>query len=398
MRISHHIKQLPKKFAPLLLTATACLFLNQCAQENTETTPISILEFEDAINHWQSKRGSDYPRHDPKEITLIADNMLIMQRDHGGWKQNQDPLRILDAESTNQYLAEKSDPFASFDNRNIYTQIRYLMSAYEQVNDERYKEAALKGLDYLLSQQIASCGGWPHSNPSSNSYHGHITIADEVFSGPMLLLREISEAQPPFQNLDNATKQRALEARKAGDSCLLSLQIKQNGKRLGWAGQYDPVTLAPAQGRSFELPAMVTQETVDILRYLMTIKEPDTDVIQSIQGGIEWLKQSAIPDTKIETIQLETPIEYKYHTANFDRVLVKGDNAGTLWARFYDLSDNTIVLANRDSVRVAKYEDIHHERRTGYSWYGVWPAELLEKEYPAWSCRVLNQSTNDEAC
>jgi len=25
-----------------------------------------------------------------------------------------------------------------------------------------------------------------------------------------------------------------------------------------------------------------------------------------------------------------------------------------------------------------------YERRTGYAWYGRWPAELLEKTYPAW--------------
>ena len=30
------------------------------------------------------------------------------------------------------------------------------------------------------------------------------------------------------------------------------------------------------------------------------------------------------------------------------------------------------------------------ERRTGYAWYGSWPARILERDYPAWKAR-LNQ-------
>ncbi|WP_454259525.1 pectate lyase [Pseudoxanthomonas mexicana] len=33
-----------------------------------------------------------------------------------------------------------------------------------------------------------------------------------------------------------------------------------------------------------------------------------------------------------------------------------------------------------DSRRVARYEDIPRERRTGYEWYGSWPRRLLKRE------------------
>ena len=59
-----------------------------------------------------------------------------------------------------------------------------------------------------------------------------------------------------------------------------------------------------------------------------------------------------------------------------------------LWARFYDLADNSIVLANRDGKRVATYDQIARERRTGYDWYGDWPARLLAEELAAWRARV----------
>ena len=47
-----------------------------------------------------------------------------------------------------------------------------------------------------------------------------------------------------------------------------------------------------------------------------------------------------------------------------------------------------VVLANRDSVRVYDYSQIHHERRTGYAWYGIWAEKLLSEEYPAWQARM----------
>jgi PelA/Pel-15E family pectate lyase len=66
---------------------------------------------------------------------------------------------------------------------------------------------------------------------------------------------------------------------------------------------------------------------------------------------------------------------------------VQDANAPRMWGRFYDLKDNSVVLANRDSVRVKQYSEITHERRTGYGWYGLWPEKLLSTEYPAWQAR-----------
>ena len=33
----------------------------------------------------------------PQQVTEIADNLLLYQRDNGGWIENRDPARILDA-------------------------------------------------------------------------------------------------------------------------------------------------------------------------------------------------------------------------------------------------------------------------------------------------------------
>jgi len=353
----------------------------------TKSEPIPLAAFSDGIKHWQDRHGKDYARYEPGQVTEIADNLLLYQRNNGGWVENRDPARILDDKEKTALLAEKSEARSSFDNRNIYSQIEYLAAAFGQTGRTAYRDAAARGLDYALAQQITSCGGWPHTVPGTASYHGHITIADEVTSGLLRLLRKISAGAEPFGYVDSATRTRAKSALDRGDECVLKLQVLQDGKLTGWAGQYDPVTLKPAQGRAFELPSIVSQETVEMLRYLLSIQEPSAAQVKAIESAVDWLRRSQIKGVRLEKVTLEKPVQYQYHVATFDYRLVDDANAPPLWARFYDLDDNSIVLANRDSVRVKDFSEIHPERRSGYAWFGTWPAALLNDEYPAWRAR-----------
>ena len=351
----------------------------------------AINGFDDAVHHWQNRYGTRYPRYETSQVREIADNILLMQRNHGGWVQNQDPLKILSDFDREEYLFEKDDAYGSFDNRNVYTQIEYLMGAFERLGDEKYRAGAMKGLDYLLAHQIERCGGWPHSVPTRQSYHPHLTIADEVTSGPLTLLRRIAEKQWPFGQVSRAKRFRSDVALKFGDACILRLQVRQEDGLAAWAGQYDRNTLEPVMGRSFELPSMAVDESVSILRYLMSIPDPSEEVIASVEGGVAWLDRVKIEGMKLIRVELDEPVEFRFHTARFDRQLVPDPEGGAIWARFYDVTDNSVVLANRDSIRVDRYEDITMERRTGYNWYGTWPARLLEVDYPAWRARVYGE-------
>jgi hypothetical protein len=40
-------------------------------------------------------------------------------------------------------------------------------------------------------------------------------------------------------------------------------------------------------------------------------------------------------------------------------------------------------------VPKTKLAEIDNERRTGYAWYGAWPKQLLEKDYPAWKTKWM---------
>lgn len=378
---------------------SAGVLLMACTGYSTEAQEAVPLDgFRDAMHHWQMKRGADYSRYEPDDVRAIADNILLLQRDHGGWVQNRDPLRVLSEVEIADLVAEKSEAHGSFDNRNVYTQIEYLMGAYALLGEPHYLAGAERGLGYLFNHQFESCGGWPHSVPANSAYQGRITVADEVFSGPLQLLRGIAEARPPLDGFDGTIRHQAEQALRRGDACLLRLQVRQGKTLTGWAGQYDPVTLEPMGGRSFELPAIVSEETVAILDYLTSIEAPSPEVIASLNGAASWLRRVPIDGWRLETVTLDEPVEYDHHVTTVDRRLVEDPDAPPLWARFYDLADNTIVLANRDGVRVERYDQIHPERRTGYSWFGTSPARFLEKTYPAWQCRVEPKEAPEGAC
>lgn len=369
--------------ARLLVAGLTCLLAPPVAGAETIPAP-SLAGFEDAIHHWRNVHGDAYPRYAPDQVALIADNILRYQRVDGGWIENQDPARILDDADKARVDAEARRSGGSFDNRNIYTQLDYLAAAYAITGDARYRDGSLRGIAFTLARQIPACGGWPHTVPATQSYHPHITLADDVTAGVLGTLRKVLTDRRRYAFIDAPLRARVKAAVDAGDACLLRLQVRQGDALAGWAGQYDASTLQPAQGRAFELPSITGQETVGVVRYLMSIPDPSPEVVKAVDGAVAWLRRVEITGWRIETF--EAPAEqFQYHGSAKDRRLVADPSASGLWARFYDVNDNSVVLATRDSQRVARYQDIPRERRTGYEWYGNWPERLLSTEYPQWT-------------
>jgi len=349
----------------------------------SERVPIQWHGFEDGIHHYQSRMdGVPYDRYSEDDYLAVAENLLLMQRDNGGWHENEDPFRVMSAEERERWLSERGLEDTSFDNNNTYTQVAYLFEAYERCGDELYREAALRGLSFILNQQTET-GGWTHSPPLNRGWRGYITFADDVIPGILQCLRRVSDAQYPFGSVDSATRERAAEAVKRGEELILKLQIRQGETLALWAGQYDAVSLEPRGARTFELPAIVVRESVSTLRYLMTIEEPSVEVIQAVEGGVAWLRRHAIHGLRIDTV--DAPRErWMYHAADFDRVEVADADAPRIWARFYEMDSNRPFMANRDGVKVFQLAEVKRERRTGYEWYGYWPEVLLEEDYPKW--------------
>ncbi|MDO3387250.1 pectate lyase [Gilvimarinus sp. SDUM040013] len=346
--------------------------------------PITLDGFSDAVHHWYNRTGqADAPLHKPVDVKAIADNIVLYQRNNGGWPENKHPQRLLSDVEKARIVANKPNNDASFDNRNIYPQITYLAHAYQITGDERYRRAAIAGLTFTLDIQYAN-GGWPHSpGREDRSYAEHITFADEVMPGVLGFLRQVASAAPPFEFVPKDLRERARGAVNRGDQLILDLQIVIDGKPTIWAGQYDKNTLVPVAARSYELPALQTWESVAVVDYLMSKSQPSARVISAVDAAVDWFVDHRIEGLRVEEVAIN-PVRFEYHTATFDRKLVQDSTALGLWARFYDIKTRQPFFTNRDGSRVESLAEVHLERRSGYHWYGTWPEGLLSEDYPRW--------------
>jgi PelA/Pel-15E family pectate lyase len=368
----------------LLLVAFA---LFTVAGRGTDHPPLPLDGFEDCIRHWQNSHHTiDYPRLRPEQVVGIAEHLLLYQRANGGWRENEDPLRILSDEEKAQILADRGKLDTSLDNRNGWPQVEYLAGAFGLTGDTRCRDACLRGLDYIFAAQHES-GGFPHSYPNTEGYRPHLTFADDILPDILRTLRKVADGAGSFGFVDAGIRARAAEPVRRGDACILRLQVKQDGALTVWAGQYDRETLLPTGARAFELPALVSRESVAVVRYLMGIENPSPDVVRAVDGAVAWFERVKIRGLRLETFEAE-PVKYTWHTSTTDRRVVSDPAAPALWARFYDLETSAPFFANRDGKRVPTLAEVLRERRTGYDWYGTWPADLIAKEYPAWKERL----------
>jgi PelA/Pel-15E family pectate lyase len=346
----------------------------------------SLDAFRDGASHWKNGHDTDgYPIYPPEQVGDIADNLLRYQRSNGGWPSNFDPQRILSAQEQQQLADEREKQDTTFDNRATYPEVEYLAAAYQRLGDDRYRDAAVRGIEFILKAQYPN-GGWPHTFPDRGGYHPHVTIVDDVMVGVLTTVRRVATGSERFAFVDEALGERVRDALRRGDACLLKLQVRVNGQPTGWASQYDHQTLEPTTGRKFELPGLISSESVNVVRYLMRIEPPTVEVRGAIEAAVAWLERSTIRDLRIERVPAE-PIRYQHHTSRYDVVAVEDPTAPPVWARFYEIETNRPFMANRDGQKVYRLADVQRERRTGYSWYNHAAQSLLESEYPAWRKR-----------
>src|SRR5205814_7137128 len=120
--------------------------------------------------------------------------------------------------------------------------------------------------------------------------------------GILQLLKDIVDANEDFEFVDEASRQRALEAFARGIDCILKCQIRVNGKLTAWCQQHDETTLQPAGGRAYELPAISGGESADVLLLLMSLEKPDARTRQSIEAGYAWYQAVKITGKSIKVI------------------------------------------------------------------------------------------------
>lgn len=350
---------------------------------------IDTALFEDNAHHWydifdkeaiiQPKKNQ--PKYKASQLKEVADNVLLYQRNNGGWPKNYDIMAILTPEQKDSLIATKKQDNTTFDNRSTYSQVALLCKVYYVTKDERYKAAALKGIDFILSAQYSN-GGWPQYYPLQNNYSRHITFNDDAMVGLMKLLKEISDNKIQYAFIDEQRKKKIKEAFDKGIECILKMQINDKGKPTVWCQQHNEMTLLPDWARKFEPPAISNGESCGIVLLLMSIDHPSQKIIDAVQNAVAWFNESKILYTRVKTIDAE-PTQFTFHFSNKDRVVVTDSAAPPIWTRFYELNTHRPMFCNRDSKVVYSLAEVERERRTGYSWYTYEPQSVL-KAYEAW--------------
>lgn len=282
--------------------------------------------------------------------------------------------------------ASRSRADTSFDNGNLHSQVAYLAQAFAQTHETAWREACERGLDFMLSAQYPN-GGFPQQYPRPKDYHAHITFNDGAMIGCLNVLQDAAESAPGFAWLDDDRRARARAAVQRGAACILKCQIHVDRSLTGWCQQHDEQTYEARPARKFELASLCPQDTTEIIRFLMRLEKPSTEVVQAMDAAVVWLSKVQLSGIRVEKVNA-TPEEFLRHTADFDKVVVKDAKALPLWARHYEIDTNRPIFAGRDGVKKYALAEIERERRTGTAWYGNWPQKLLEQEYPAWRKKV----------
>jgi pectinesterase len=319
------------------------------------------------------------------EAKRIADNVLLYQRDIGGWPKNEQMQETISEEYKHELLALKPIAEGSTTDNGATTQeMLFLSKMYAQTKNDAYKESFLKGLNYLLEAQYNN-GGWPQFYPLRKGYYSHITYNDDSMVLIMKALQELKNKTGYYSiEPSESTLKKINNAFEKGIDCILKTQYKQQGVLTGWCAQHDTLTFQPAKARTYELPSLSGHESAKIVLLLMSIDNLSPEVIKSIESAVAWFEASKIEGLREDRI-------YNSQGKPIEKTMVPDPSAPPIWARFMELEDNTPFFCDRDGIKKSSIEDIGEERRLGYAWYKDTPSQVLKK-YPEW----VKKNSNSE--
>jgi len=358
------------KFKQSILTAIAiflAIFTSYCQSSIADKSWKSF-----ALNMPDSWYGSG-------ESVKVAENVLLYQRDIGGWPKNTDFHKPLTEAEKAKINDEKGLNDAIFDNSATTTEMRFMAKMFGKTKNDSYKISFNNGLKFILDAQYDN-GGWPMFWPLRKGYYTHITFNDNAIVNILILLREIKDPNSLVASVTSSENLKRVEnAYQKGIDIILKTQIVVKGEKTVWCAQHDEVTLLPAKARSYELPSFSGAESKGIVKFLMNIPNPSPEIISSVNGAIDWFSKHSLKNTRWESF---TNAEGKK-----DRRIITDPKAGEMWARFYDLDTQLPYVCDRDGIKKKTLEEIGYERRNGYSWYTDDPQEIINK-YPEWKARL----------
>jgi PelA/Pel-15E family pectate lyase len=323
------------------------------------------------------------------EARHIADVIVSFQTPAGGWGKNQPrngSLRLRGqayvADNISKFLSPDDydtprDPswnyVGTLDNNATTTEMRFLVKVAAHTpgpDGDAYRASFLKGVRYLLAAQYPN-GGWPQVWPLEGGYHDGVTYNDNAVALAAMVLSAAASGQGDYAFVPQAVRREAGDAAARAVQVVLATQVRAHGVPTLWAQQYDPLTLQPESARNFEPPSIASDESSDVLVFLMQQAEPSPAVVAAVHDAVAWLKAHALRDVA-------------WTRTDAGRELIPSPGAGPIWARYYDAETGRPVFADRDKSLHDDVADLSLERRNGYNWFDASPQKVLDA-YADWS-------------
>lgn len=331
-------------------------------------------------------------------LTSIADNIVALQNEDGGFCLLPDNIDLTQDNLASKLGSLKDD--SSLENGSTVAQLRYLAKyiTENKPDDDRYKNAFFKGLDFLLNNQRAN-GGWCMEPASAKGFNGNTEIGNKVTTEVLTLLQDIAVLNNQNfvfvrKSVDISPIKSALEK---GNNFIVSSQLSENGTKSGWATQVkDDNTVT--MGRTYERESVSSFTTKDVVDYLMSVHNPSAQMIDAVTSAVAWLKEVKIEDKELQIVN-DTSMNN-----GFDVYLV--DGAGT-WASnyVYDEASNSyrplysdVDPDKSDQKLVNVWEpytygsdEILYATRTSIRYYDNSLAdEIIDEGYDVWLSYIAN--------
>lgn len=308
------------------------------------------------------------------EATRIANQVILYQRENGGWPKNIDMTAMLTQAERETLIHEKRETDTTIDNGATTTQLAFLAKVITAKNIDVHKAAFIRGLDFLLAMQYEN-GGFPQYFPLRDDYSREVTFNDNAMVNALRLLRDIAKKKEDYLFVDEERRSKAEQAVARAIPLILRTQIVIDGRKTVWAAQYDAKTLRPAAARKFEPVSLTAGESVGIIRFLMLDTKPTAEMVNAIESAAAWYRKN-----KINGIFWER--------RGGENVVIKDKHAAPIWARFYHIETMKPIFIGRDAVIRYDVMQIESERRNGYAWYVSEPNDLLNEDYPKWKAKI----------
>ena len=434
-----------RTFLSIIMLAVACISLSAAS--------LSDMKW---ANVCSGGMGADW--YGTAESQDVADIVLAVQKNTGGWMKN-DQLHNLKTSEYNN-LINARDEHSCFDNYATTQEMRFLAKVWQGCKVDKYRESFEDALLLILKAQ-KQVGGWSQYYPLSGggSYQDYITFNDDLMTNIMKILRDIYNNEGDFKDIvDETLRNKCKEAFDKGLECIIKCQVDDNGTPAAWCAQHDTIDYLPTEGRPHELPSISGYESASLLSFLMSVENPSEELQNTITTAIDWLSKHIYrKNAKIE--------DYTNTQGEADRHIVEATNSD-VWARFiqiggesgekiynkffqklqkynrsrsytyngktYTFTEYQIATSSYDATKeyqpiyaiydsnyphlyyrfLYNYEDADSitiagslkvptslcaVRRTSYQFLGSWCYNTIHTEYPAWKQKIDAQNEAGEA-